>query len=252
MDRALWTGSLVVVACLLAGTPTAVGQTPQRSPATPLSAALETCETNPLPAQRVASFVGSMPAISGATRMQMRFDLQRRRPGERLWRYVRGALGFGVWETSKPGRAGFVFHKRIDGLQVPAAYRALVRFRWKRADGTLVRRTRRRTPECQQPDLRPDLVAGALRAVLDARPALGIYTLAVRNEGRAPAGSFAVDVAGGVTEVAGLAAGGEIEVVVIAAACAPGTLVQAVVDADRRVDEVAERNALRPICPLGA
>jgi hypothetical protein len=55
-----------------------------------------------------------------------------------------------------------------------------------------------------------------------------------------------------VTEVAGLAAGGEVEVVVIAAACAPGTLVQAVVDADRRVDEVAERNALRPICPLGA
>ncbi len=156
---------------------------------------LETCETSSLPVGRVASFVGSMPAIDGATQMQMRFELQRRRPAERLWRSVKGAQGFGVWETADPGRAGFVFHKRVDGLQVPATYRAGVRLRWLDGDGEILRSARRRTAACAQPDLRPDLVVKSLRAVLDARPAFAIYTVLVCNDGRSDAGPFAVQAA---------------------------------------------------------
>jgi hypothetical protein len=248
MDCAKWIGSLVV-AGLLAGPGSAVGQTPE---APPLSAALETCETSALPAQRVASFVGSMPAMKGADRMQMRFDLQRRQAGEKLWHGVPGLKGFGMWESSLPARAGFVFHKRVDGLQVPASYRAIVRFRWLATDGTVVRKERKRTPACDQPDLRPDLVPGALRAVLDARPALAIYSLVVRNDGRSAAGPFAVRVAGAITEVAGLAAGQQTEVTVLAPACVPGTRVRAMVDADLRVDEADEHNGLRRLCPLAA
>ena len=246
MDRAAWIGSFVA-ACLLTGAGVAVAQ----APAPPLRATLETCETSPLPAGRVASFVGSMPAISGATRMQMRFELLRRRPGEKLWRRVRGVEGFGVWESSLPDRAGFVFHKRVDGLRVPAHYRASVRFRWNRADGTVVRTERRRTPVCRQPDLRPDLVAGALRAVLDARPALAVYTVTVRNYGRSPAGPFAVRAAGGLAEVPGLAAGKQLDVGVVAPVCVAGLSVHAVADADRRIDESDEHNGLRRTCPLG-
>ena len=252
MDCAKWTG-VVAAACLLTGAGAAVAQTPAPPPppAPPLlSAALETCQTSPLPAQRVASFVGSMPAIDGAARMQMRFDLERRRPYERKWRPLRGVQGFGVWETALPERAGFVFHKRVDGLRVPASYRARVRFRWSRADGSIVRRARRTTPVCAQPDLRPDLAPGRLRAVLDARPAFAVYTLVVRNEGRSAAGPFSVRVAGGVTEVTELAAGAQVEVPVVAVACAPGSTVLAIVDSDRRVAEADEHNGLRRSCPL--
>lgn len=237
---------------LLCGAGVAVAQAPQPPKSPALGAALETCQTSSLPAERVAAFVGSMPAIDGAERMQMRFELQRRRPGEKRWRPVRGLQGFGVWESADPGRAGFVFHKRVDGLVVPATYRALVRFRWSRSGGQIVRRAHRRTRACKQPDLRPDLVAGSLRAVLDARPALAVYTLVVRNDGRAAAGPFAVRVAGALTEVAGLAAGRSTEVAVVAPVCIPGTPVATLVDADRRVNEADERNALLRTCPLGA
>ena len=90
-----------------------------------------------------------------------------------------------------------------------------------------------------------------MRAVLDARPALAVYTVIVRNGGRSPAGPFVVRVAGALAEVAGLRAGQQLEVGVLAPACVPGSLVRAVADADRRVDEADERNALTSGCPLG-
>jgi hypothetical protein len=246
MDRAKWIGSLVV-AGLLAGPGIAVAQTME---APPLSAALESCTPSALPAQRVASFVGSMPATKGADRMQMRFELLRRDPGEKLWHAVSGLKGFDVWESSMPARAGFVFHKRVDGLRVPASYRAVVRFRWRDADGAVVRSARKRPESCEQPDLRPELEALGVRAVLDARPAFALYTVLVRNDGRSPAGPFAVRVAGAVAEVAGLAAGEQKEVVILAPACARGSIVRAVVDADRRIEEADERNAMKRGCPL--
>ena len=254
MDCAKWIGSLVVVGLLtVAGV--AVAQTPAPPPPPPvmpqLRAALETCETSPLPVGRIASFVGAMPAVAGATRMQLLFDLQRRRSGERRWRVVRGVQGFGVWETSEPARAGFVFHKRVDGLHVPATYRARVRFRWADDDGEIVREARRHTRSCAQPDLRPDLVVTSLRAVLDARPAFALYTVTVRNDGRSAAGPFAVHAAGGISEVAGLAAGRQLAVTVIAPVCLPDLIVRATADADRRIDESDEHNALRRTCPLG-
>jgi len=252
MDCAQWIGSSLV-ACLLLGGGVAVAQTPAPPPppsVPALAAELETCQRSALPAQRVASFVGSMPARAGADRMQMRFDLQRRKLGERRWRTVRGAQGFGVWETAEPGRAGFVFHKRVDGLQVPASYRALVRFRWTQSDGTIVKRARRRTAVCGQPDLRPDLVAVSLRGVLDVSIVPAVYRLVVRNDGRSAAGPFAVRVAGSLSEVAGLAAGERTVVTVVGTPCAAGTTVRALVDADFRIDESDEHNGLRRQCPL--
>src|SRR4051794_23994111 len=88
MERAQWIG-VVAAACLLTGAGVAVAQTPAPPPPPPpapvppaLSATLDVCQPNALPALRVASFTGSMPAIAGAERMQMRFELQRRRSFE--------------------------------------------------------------------------------------------------------------------------------------------------------------------------
>ncbi len=216
----------------------------------PLKATLESCLTSGLPVERVATFVGSMPARAGASRMRVRFDLERRRPGERVWRRIK-APGFGTWQRSKRGVAGFVFRKRVNGLWVPASYRARVRFQWLAGDGSIVRRAHRRTPACVQPDLRPNLVPGPLTAVLDDQPGIAIYTLLVRNTGRSAAGAFAASVGASGAEVGPLGPGEQRSVIVIAAACAAGETIVARVDADGRVEESAERgNSTRRRCPL--
>lgn len=214
-----------------------------------LQATLESCRPSPLPVERVAKFVGSMPARAGAVRMRIRMDLERRRPADRRWRRIR-APGFGTWERSASNVAGFVFRKRVNGLWVPAGYRARVRFQWIAKDGSIVRRAQARTPACMQPDLRPNLVPGALTGVLAAQPGIAIYRLVVRNAGRSDASAFAVRIGSGSAEVGSLRAGRQSTVTVIALACRPGATIVAHVDADRRVEESVERgNATRRRCP---
>ena len=245
MRRLSSLGFVLVALCAAPGSVAAQGPLPA------LQAGVETCSTSALPAQRVVSFVGAMPAVAGAAVMEMRFDLERRMGAEPRWRRLRGVPGFGAWERSAPGRAGFVFHKRVDGLLVPASYRAVVSFRWKDAGGRRVRRAGRRTAACAQPDLRPNLVPGALTGLFDARPGLAIYRLVVRNTGRSPAGPFGVRVGSATTEVAGLAPQQERTILVLGPICLAGTTTLAVVDADGRVDESVESgNAAPRRCPL--
>jgi len=218
----------------------------------PLSASLESCKRSAGAERRVTEFTGSMPARAGASLMRMRFDLERRRPGERRYRRVKGAVGFGGWERSLPSRAGFIFHKRVVGLPVPASYRALVSFAWERADGTVVLRARRRTAGCRQPDLRPDLVPGTtLAGAPAAQPGLAQYTLTVRNAGRSTAGPFGVRVGMGRVEAGPLPAGEQRSLVVLAPVCAAGSLLTVRVDEERRVEESHEDgNGVRLACPL--
>jgi hypothetical protein len=144
-----------------------------------------------------------------------------------------------------------VFHKRVDGLPVPASYRALVRFGWEDAEGAVVRFAHKRTAVCQQPDLRPNLVPGRLTAVLGAPLGLAVYVLQVRNTGRAAAGPFSVRIGQSSVEVAWLAAGAARAVLVAGPICVPGSTLMVRVDADRRVDESDERlNGDRQPCPL--
>lgn len=242
---------LAALAALAAPAPAVAAESSRQAPqpVPKLGATLATCATSALPIERVATFVASMPAIAKAPRMRIRFDLERRRSGERRWRRIQ-ARGFGTWERSARNVAGFVFRKRVNGLPVPASYRARVRFRWIAADGTIVRRARARTRACVQPDLRPDLVPRELTAILDAGTGLAVYTLVVRNSGRSPAGPFSVRVGSGAAEVAPLRAGEERPVVVVALACLPGGTILARVDADGRVSESRERgNAVRMRCP---
>jgi hypothetical protein len=244
--------ALILAALLLTTAPAGADAARAAAPATPpkLGATLQSCTTSPLPVERIAAFVGSMPARAHATRMRMRFDLERRRPGERHWHRIK-APGFGVWERADPKVAGFVFTKRVTSLPVPASYRALVRFAWLNARGATMERAHARTPSCRQPDLRPNLVPGALTAVLDAQPGLAVYTLVVRNTGRSLAGPSSVRVGTAAVEVAAIEAGGERAVPVVALACVPLAPVVVRVDADRRIEESEERgNGARRECPL--
>jgi len=250
MRRTLLICSLVALG---GAVPATVVADPPTEPSPALSAALASCAHSADAEERVTEFVGSMPARAGASRMRMRFDLDRKRPNQRRWRRVPGAPGFGTWERSLPSRAGFIFRKRVVGLQVPARYRARVSFAWEREDGTVVQRARRRTGGCWQPDLRPDLRPGTkLTGALAAQPGLALYTLMVRNAGRSTAGPFSVRVGGGRTEVVSLAAGEQRSVLVPAPACAAGSSLTARVDEERRVDESHEDgNGVRLPCPLG-
>ncbi len=250
MRRSLLLITLIALLAATASAPPAQGATTTQTAPPPLRATIGSCLASALPVERVATFVGSMPAIAGAKRLRMRFDLERRRPAERRWRRI-SAAGFGTWETSAANVAGFVFRKRVNGLWVPASYRARVRFRWVAADGSIARRAQARTPACAQPDLRPNLVAGALSAVLDAQAGVAIYTLVVRNSGRSAAGAFAVRVGTGSAEVQSLDRGEQRTVAVIAPPCRAGETIVARVDADGRVEESAEEgNATRRRCPL--
>jgi hypothetical protein len=220
----------------------------------PVRAKLADCHVGPLPTDRYAVFVGQMPALQGTQHMWMRFDLYERPNGAGPWLPVVDVPKFGVWEKSKAGKPGFIYTKRVDHLQAPAAYRAVVRFRWYDAAGKLQRRARRTSPTCHQPDPRPDLTVGQVTAT-DAGAGRLRYVIRVRNDGRSDAGAFdTVLRVNGIAEpavnTAGLAVGGIARVVVVAPRCAAGSNVQVAVDPTDVVDEIREHNNVvaRP-CP---
>jgi hypothetical protein len=112
--------------------------------AVPLRASLVACDVGE------AVFRASMPDAPGASRLELRFALQERAVGDEEFAALR-VPGWDRWERSEPGRAGYVLTRRVMGLREGAAYRAEVRFRWRAADGEVVRRARRVTTACRQP-----------------------------------------------------------------------------------------------------
>jgi len=235
----------------LAGIP-AGAQTPVLK--LPVRAKLADCHRGPAPADRYAVFVGQMPALKGTQRMWMRFDLYERAHGTGPWLHVVDVPKFDVWEKSNAGKPGFIYTKRVDQLQAPAAYRAVVRFRWYDAQGKLQRHARRVSTTCAQPDPRPDLTVGRVTAT-DAGAGNLRYVVRVANDGRSDAGAFdtVLTVSGAgqpAVNVAGLAVGSTARVVVVAPRCVAGSNVQVAVDPGDVIDEIRERNntVSRP-CP---
>lgn len=247
---------LVLAVVVLAGLPVSAAAAASRQAAPSLRAETPTCRSGATSAERFAVFSGSMPARRGARRMAMRFDLQRREPGDRRYRRV-SAPSFGRWERSRPGRSGFIYSKRVDGLRAPARYRAVVRFRWLNARGRTVASARRTTPACAQPDPRPNLRLLALRATGAAEAGQVTYLLTVVNSGRGPAGAFRVsagpDDGGppGAITVGGMASREARVIEVAARACTPGSRVRVRLDAEAAVAESDEGdNDVRRACPL--
>jgi hypothetical protein len=114
-----------------------------------VSATLELCTTEGVQAERKAIFAGSMSAIPGSARMEMRIDLLERGPGEAAFHAV-VAPGLGLWRTSATGVGVYKYFKKVTDLAAPAVYRGAVRFRWLNAKGHLVRAAELRTPRCAQ------------------------------------------------------------------------------------------------------
>jgi len=159
-----------------------------------LSAKLAACETGADAKDRFAVFTGSMPR-EGAAVMAMRFDLYERLPGGRFERV--SLANWGVWQsTTKKGVPGFIFTKRVERLAAPAAFRAVVSFRWSDAKGRVVRTAKRTSPTCRQPDWRPDLRVGRVVFGDDGRARATVV-----NDGRSPSGAFGISMGVGDSAV---------------------------------------------------
>jgi hypothetical protein len=226
----------------------------QAAPA--LSAKTTTCTTGPDDASRAAAFTGAMPAAAQTKRMQMRFVLIQRKGAGPKGTFKKLAVpGWGGWEKSDPGRQGFVFTKRVEALAAPAAYRAVISFRWLDGNGHLQRTTTRTTPACEQPDPRPDLVLeGVAGAAVDKSTAA--YTLSIGNDGHAEAPPFAVTITvdGTVSDPATfgpIAAGDRVTGLLAAPKCTPGSTITVTLDVAGTVAESVENDdAIQRPCPL--
>jgi CARDB len=219
-----------------------------------LSAKVTACTTGADPAARAAAFTASMPALAQTRRMLLRFTLLQRRGATGPFKPV-AVPDWGGWKKSDPGRPGFVFTERVQGLLAPAGYRATITFRWVDRRGRVQRELRRSTDVCEQPDPRPDLAFAALDGVPQDKDT-AVYTVAVRNDGRSAAGPFGTTVTlGGVVAgpvaFAALAPGATAQATLVAPRCVPGDTVTVTVDAGDAVDERDETDDIvqRP-CPL--
>lgn len=243
MRRIALVGSLLA----LAGGAVALAQKPQ------LAAKLVACETGPEAADRFAVFTGSMPTDTGVAAMAMRFVLFERLPGSG---FVRVSLpNWGVWaKTTKRNAPGFIFTKRVEQLASPAAFRAVVSFRWYDAKGKLLRAARRTSETCIQPDQRPDLHVQRVIFPKGKEPT----KIVVRNRGRSAAGQFGVEASRTTanapvntgTTVSGLLAGEQTTVALRLGRCRAGDDVTVSLDKAGLVDEVHEDdNVVTVACP---
>jgi hypothetical protein len=119
---------------------------------TGFSVTLEQCATSTVQAERSATFTAQMTATSTTQRMGMRIELQQRLRGETAFHTVL-APGLGLWRSSEAGVKIYKYVKQVTNLAAPAAYRAVVRFRWLGEKGRVLKRGELHTPRCLQPVL---------------------------------------------------------------------------------------------------
>jgi hypothetical protein len=252
--------SLVALALVLASTPARGADASSDAPA---GARLLRCHRAPAIDDRVAVVGTSMRPIAGGRHLAVRVDLWERRPGER-WSKRADVPGLGEWvapsDAGVGSRAGDVFKYRqaVGRLEVPAAYRFHVAFRWLDADGAVVREAARNTAVCRQPDVRPDLVLLSVTALPAGNGAVR-YAVRVGNEGRSASARATVaatlpgDSAPGLhaRAVRALAPGATAVVRFVGPGCAAGEQPASfLADPSNAVDETDEtNNALAAVCP---
>ncbi len=159
--------------------------------------------------------------------------------------------GLDGWRTSNPGVRRYAYTRTLQNLSAPAAYRTIVHFRWLDADGRAVRTARVTSARCRQPDLRPDLAPVRVEAGPVREDGTRRYVVTVRNRGGTASAPSAVALGGVTAPLATVLPGTAENAIVLAPACGPATLVQAVADPANAVDERDEANdALVVPCPL--
>lgn len=120
------------------------------TPAPVVSANVEQCVTAAVQSGRSVTFTGQMETLSGARRMAMEIVVQAHNPGEAGF-HTLSAAGPATWQRSEAGLKIYKYVRQVTDLPAPAAFRALVQYRWLDERGHVLRTTSRRTPVCRQP-----------------------------------------------------------------------------------------------------
>lgn len=246
--------TLALTLCLLL-VPAAFAQA-SRAGAKHSKVTLTACDT----AADTATFSGAMTRVRHSTTMQMRFTLQARVPGGGGFKHVVAPEGstFDTWLSSTPGKKGYVYDKAVENLEDGASYRAIVRFRWKDADGDTVARALKATDPCRQPDLRPNLKVKSVSVRPGTSPSTRTYVVRVVNRGASDAPAFATGLVVNGAPLADqpsepLAARSDTLVSFPSPKCDEGSTLTAAVDTMAAVDERDETdNTLAVPCPTGS
>jgi hypothetical protein len=134
------------------------------------SATVEQCATSTVQSERSATFTAQMTATADTQKMGVRFELQQRLRGENEFHSVL-APGLGVWHSSEVGVQIYKYVKQVTNLDAPAAYRAIVHFRWLGEKGRMLKRAESRTSRCIQPTLPTEVGTSSTPPAVTPAPA---------------------------------------------------------------------------------
>jgi hypothetical protein len=219
------------------------------------------CHTALLPVDRSVSIRAVMRPVASTEKMEMRFELlSRPSPGAAFTGLQGGGLDSWISPTDstlgqRSGDVWIVSHPVAD-LPAPAYYRYRVSFRWTGAGGRVLATRTRRTVDCYQPELRPDLLVSSIAVVpLPNAPGKDQYLATIENRGLTAAqGPFAVTFTPGASSTPGinpvtttktlmrLDAGATRNVAFVGPACTASTAPTVVVDPADTVDEYSYTN----------
>jgi hypothetical protein len=249
---------LVAAVCSLA---VGLGAAPAAA-ATPSTAQLRSfvCQKALDPPARAVSVEAVMQPVAGTEKMQMRFELMRQWHRGGRFVVVRGRY-LGSWISpqdptlgQRPNDVWLLTHPVVN-LAAPATYRFRVTFRWTGAQGRHLATAVQTSPDCFEPELRPDLLVRSLTVVPQASGADDTYTAVIANRGQNGAGPFQA-VLGGVgagsqtATVAWIAAHSVVSERFVAPACTPGTSLTVTADPAHTIDEYNfANNSLALTCP---
>jgi hypothetical protein len=156
MTRVARMALTVGVLALAAGAPVAAAGTTREAllatapVAGEFGVALEQCLGAGAQAERSATFVAQMVATVATQKMAVKIQLEERMRGEAEYHGVL-APGFGIWRSAEPGVKIYKYVKQVTNLTAPAAYRAVVHFRWVGDRGRTLKRAEARSARCFEP-----------------------------------------------------------------------------------------------------
>jgi CARDB len=214
------------------------------------------------PPARGIQVVAVMRPLPGTDRMQVKFQLLRTSNGHAAGSVAGGDLG--KWRSpSDPslGReAGDVWNlrKQVVNLPAPDVYRFRVSFRWIGPRSHVLGSAERLSPNCDQPEMRPDLQVSSITVQpVSGSPATDTYTALIRNRGRTGAGPFEVQFtdAGVVTTrtIAWLGSHARRSEEFTGVACTAANAPTVIVDPAHIVDDYERANdAMTATCPGSA
>jgi hypothetical protein len=251
---------LAVAGCALAiGSGTAVAGTA----APPRSQLLSfVCQKAPDPEARGVSVQAVMRPLDGTSKMQMRFEVMRQIRTGAPFRPVRGRL-LDRWmsppDATLGQRAGdvWIVNRPVVDLSGPATYRFRVTFRWTAATGQPLGTEVQTSPNCYEPELRPDLLVRSL-TVTPLASGQDAYTAVIANRGATGAGPVEVELDGAASLVqtatlAWLGPRSSTSQRWVAPQCTAGASLVVKVDPSHSIDEYdPANNTLMVPCPAPA